>query len=551
MKLLTNSLLIFQLIICNNIICQETKIEATRSLFSQELFKRQLNFLGSDLFEGRAPGTVGGYLAAKYLAIEFDKLKLKPIGSEATYYQNIPLHSSKPLITSQLKIYYEEEEIQSRLYEDFVLYQSGEPIYIPASTELVFVGYGIIAPEFDYNDYQNIDVEGKIVVFLDGEPNSTDETYFAGKNNTIYSTHEAKRRIALSRGAKGTILIPNIKFDRYFNWQELVRVYSFPNISLISSPSSSFDIIMNPESADVLFIDSGYSLDDIFEMHKKFTMRNFQLKVRLSFQGSFKQDDFISPNIIGLLEGNDPLLKDSYVIVSAHYDHLGIGPAVKCDSIYNGVFDNAEGVAAILEIARIITQYNIYHKRSIIFLLTTGEESGLLGSRYYVQNPIVPLYKTIADINVDGLASFDTFKSIIGVGKEFSSLSEILKDIALERNLTIDSIPDFFSDHNTFHKSDQYSFAKAGVPSILLLEGTHYENLSKEEGISKLIEYSKNIYHTPFDDLNQQINYLAVAQHIEIIIAMIERICNSTNEPKWLSGTPFINTRLISKAQKK
>jgi len=520
-------------------------------LFNKELFQRHLNFLGSDLFEGRAPGTMGGNLAAKYLALEFDKLKLKPLGNNNTYYQYIPLHSSKPLPTSKLNIQYKDEITHFKLKDDFLLYQTGEPTFIPNSTDLIFVGYGIAAPEYNYNDYRNIDVEDKIVVFIEGEPLSTDSTYFDGYNLTIYSTPEAKQRVALSLGAKGSILIPNPKANKYFDWQTQVQYFSFDNLSLAYTASSSFDIMLNPDAAAILFASSGSTLDEIYNMHLHHQMRSFPLKVKLTFKGEFKQSDFVSSNIIGKLEGKDPELKNSYVLVTAHYDHLGIGPVVKGDSIYNGVFDNAAGVSALLEIARVFSVNNIQNKRSIVFLLLTGEEYGLLGSAFYTQNPAVPLYKSVADINIDGLASFDNFKSIIGVGKEYSTLSELINKTAKEKNLRVASIPPQFIGFGAFAKSDQYSFAKAGIPSILIAEGLDYVNISKEEGLKKMIDFATKIYHTPFDDLTQPINFDAASQHMDFLFSLIQNIANTDKEPEWYNSSPFINVRKLSRVQKK
>lgn len=536
---------------CGNMFSQDRYIEERQYLFNKEIFKRHINYLGSDLFEGRAPGTLGGNLSAAYLAHEFAKISLKPLGGSGTYYQNIPLHSSRPLLSSKLNIHYLEEVISFRLNEDFLLFQTGEPVFIPNSIPLVFVGYGIVAPEFDYNDYQDFDVSGKIVVFLDGEPISSDSTYFDGENPTIYSIPAAKHRIALSRGAKGSILIPNVKADKVFSWDEQVLHFSFPNLSLASTVSSSFDMMMNPDVADILFTGSKYTLNDIFDLHFKSKIESFILNTQLSFKGSFMQSDFISPNIIGMIEGSDSKLRDSYVLVSAHYDHLGTGTTVNGDSIYNGVSDNAVGVSAVLEIARVFSQNKTSLKRSLIILLTTAEESGLLGSYYYTQNPSVPLYKTIANINIDGIASFDNFSSIIAIGKEFSELSNFIKDIAAERNLRITEIPPEFKSFNAFSKSDQYSFAKAGIPSMMITEGPDYLNIDKEEGLQKLIDYASNIYHSPFDDLSQDINYDAVVQHIEILYSMIEKLANTEKEPEWFSGVPFINARLISKVEKR
>jgi hypothetical protein len=538
--------------ICGPILfAQETKVDELRRAFDQNLFQRHLNFLGSDLFEGRAPGLLGGNLAAKYLALEFDKLKLRPLGANGSYYQNIPMKSSKPLRSTQLKLLYQEEKISFRLNEDYLLYQSNEPTFIPIPVELVFVGYGIVAPEFDYNDYQDIDVSGKIVVFIEGEPLSLDSSYFDGENPTVYSTPEAKQRIALSRGAMGTILIPNINLNKNYNWQNQINQFSFPNLSLAFNTSSSLNILMNPEVSDILFFESGYTLEDIYRMHSEYKLRCFPLRIKLSFKGSVDQHEFMTPNIVGMLAGRDPNYSDKYIIVSAHYDHLGIGPAVKGDSIYNGVFDNAAGVSALLEIARVFVANQIQHKRSIIFLLTTAEESGLLGSYYYTVNPVVPLYKTVANINIDGIASFDRFKSVIAVGKEYSTLADIVNEITSERTLDLSDIPKEFFGFGAFTKSDQHSFAKSGVPSLMILEGTDYVNLSRSEGLKRNIEYAKNIYHSPFDDLNQKINYEAVSQHLEIILSLIEKIANTEKEPEWYSGSPYINARLISRAEKR
>ncbi|MDP2038040.1 MAG: M28 family peptidase, partial [Ignavibacteria bacterium] len=397
-----------------------------KEMFSKELFKNHLSYLGSDSLEGRAPGTHGGNLAAKYLAKEFEKLKLTPIGKEQKYYQYIPFHGSKPLHNSKLSIKFDSELIAFRLKEDFLMYQTSNPVFIPNETQMVFVGYGITANEFDYNDYHNLDVEGKIVVFLDGEPHSTDPNYFNGEIPTIYSAPEVKQRIALAHGARGSILIPNRETSG-FNWKKATQDFAFENLTLASTPSTSFDIMINPEIADLLFTESGFTIEDIYTMKKENNLKVFPLNGVLTFQGSFKQRDFVSPNIVGIIEGDDPTYNDSYVLVTAHYDHLGIGPAVKGDSIYNGVFDNAAGVSALLEIARVFSNTDFYNRRSIIFAILTAEEFGLLGSEYYVNNPVKPLYKTVANINIDGIASYDNFKSFVAVGKEYSTLINFVR----------------------------------------------------------------------------------------------------------------------------
>ncbi len=511
---------------------------------------RHLRFLGNDIFEGRGTGQTGGDLSAKYLALEFNKLHLKPIGDNNTYYQYIPMHGSIPSNKSNLKIHSSEKTINLSLAEDYLLYSAGEHTLIPLPLEMVFVGFGIVAPEFDYNDYQDLDVEGKIVVMLEGEPYSNEESYFAGELPTVYSYHEAKQRIALSRGAGGSIIIPyTTGIDE--RWRDYQRMFAFEDISLSYSTSRNLSLLINPDKAHILFDGTKYNYNQITSLVEKNEMMSFELKTKLSFEGYYKQRDFLGANILGMIEGSDPKLKDSYIIISAHYDHLGIGPAVKGDSIYNGVFDNAAGVALMLEIAREINNQKNTPSRSIIFLAVTGEEKGLLGSTYYTNYPAVPLYKTVANINIDGVASFDNFKSIIGVGREFSTLSDYLNQTAAKFNLSVVDIPTEYFSSESFNRSDQHAFAEAGIPAIMILDGPDYVNLSREEGIELQQKYSREIYHTPFDDLSLPINYSAVFQHKEIIKDFILSIANSASTPEWLRGAPYSIARLRSIAEKR
>jgi Zn-dependent M28 family amino/carboxypeptidase len=252
-----------------------------------------------------------------------------------------------------------------------------------------------------------------------------------------------------------------------------------------------------------------------------------------------------------MIEGSDDDLKDSYIIVSAHYDHLGIGPSVKGDSIYNGALDNAIGVSVLLELAKNFSELSPHPKRSIIFLALTGEEKGLLGSIYYTDYPLVPLYKTVANINIDGVALFNDFKSVVGIGSEYSTLESFLDQTAEKYKLTVEDVPKEFDAIDAFNQSDQLSFAMAGIPSILVLEGLDNKSISRDSVLISFIDYIVNRYHSPFDDLNQNIDYTAAAQHKEILFELILNIANSEEIPKWNAGSPYINARLRSAAEKK
>ncbi|MEO8398742.1 MAG: hypothetical protein ABI550_02885 [Ignavibacteriaceae bacterium] len=251
--------------------------------FSKEKLSQHINFLGSDSLEGRGTGSKGGYSAAEYLSGEFEKLKLKPVGGNNTFYQNIPMHRSTPLEESKLIIHSNENEIYLKLKKDYFLLKSGEETFIPTPLQLVFVGYGIIAHEFDYNDYQSIDVSGKIVVMLSGEPKSSDEKYFEGDKLTIYSYDEAKQRLAISRGAYGSIIIPNILEDGNAKWENAKKNLEFEYVTLAFTVTSNLSLIINPQKVNELFKGSNYSFEDILKMHSENKMQSFSLQPKRMF----------------------------------------------------------------------------------------------------------------------------------------------------------------------------------------------------------------------------------------------------------------------------
>ena len=525
-------------------------LAALKSVSSTRL-SRHLTFLGSDSLAGRGTGTRGGEIAAAYIAAELATLHIQPAGDEHSYYQQIPMHGSRPLANSSFQIFTKRGLVPLQLGRDYLLYNAGAQTFVPKPVPLVFVGYGIVAPEFDHNDYQALNVVGKIVVFLSGEPASNEPSYFAASQPSIYSFPETKQKTALARGAVGSIMIPMPRPESSRDWQAWLHEFAFEDISLFYSVAGNLSVVMNPQTASLLFAEAPYSLKQIFNMEAANNLRSFQLAVSASFRGSFQQRDFLAPNVIGLLPGSEAEFKDSYVIVSAHYDHLGIGPAVETDSIYNGVFDNAAGVAAVLEIARALALMPEKPKRSVLFLFLTGEEKGLLGSSYYVDHPVVPLYKTIANLNVDGLAMFDTFNDVVGVGAELSTLGELLKEVAAELGLRVSPIPAQFPGLVSFARSDQITFAKAGIPALLVMEGPEYRHTSREAGLQRLIKWGQEIYHTPFDDLRQPINLMAAEQHTQILLALCLALANGTNAPQWKKGVPYLAARLQALAEKR
>ncbi len=531
-------------------LCQHAFLQQALASISADSIRQHIEVLGHDSLEGRGTGTIGEQKAARYIAQYLQRIGIQPLGDQGTYFQAIPMHGSFPRPQSQFRYLAQGQEHAFSLERDFLLYKSGAQTYLPQPVPLVFVGYGIIAPEFDYNDYQSVDVEGKLVVCLLGEPPSDDPFYFNGPEPTIYSCPEAKQRFAMSRGALGTILIPRPE-DRYFDWERAVNDFAFEDITLAYSPAGNLSVLMNPDAAQRLFADGSTSLNDIFQMDRSGAIHSFPLTGKVSFKGEFQERDFFSTNVIGWLPGINKRPFQKYVIISAHYDHLGIGPAVRGDSIYNGVSDNAAGVAAVLELARVFASLPIKPLQSVIFLLLTGEEKGLLGSTYYLDHPVVPLHKTIANINVDGLALFDNFQDVIGIGAEYSSLEEHLAQVAAALDLQVSQFPLGCMALEAFVRSDQIAFARAGIPSILISEGFFYRHHTREEGLQRIDQWMRNFYHSPFDDLTQPLNFEAARQHCQFIFAFCHPIADGAFYPDWKPRSPYIMARLRSLAERR
>ncbi len=513
-------------------------------------WQAHLRFLADDRLAGRAVGTPGAEEAADYIADQLEVAGVEPVGGEG-FFQRIPMRGAHPLRSSRMTLVSGLDEVRLQLGTDYLLYRTGAQTYITNPVPLVFAGYGIVAPEYDYNSYNDIDVAGKIVVLLTGEPSSTRNSYFGGHARTIYSDPEAKHRLAISRGARGTILIPDPRDENRRSWEFWRKEFSFEQVSLAYSPVGSFSILMRPESAGRLFDQARYSLPDILDREKSGEMVSFDLATRLSFHGEFEEREFIGRNVIGYLPGSQPGLRDTAVLLSAHYDGLGVGPPVNGDSIYNGAFDNAAGVAALLEIAGVLAARPSRPARSFLFLFTTGEENGLLGSLFYTEHPVFPLYRTVAAVNIDGIAAFDTFQDVIGVGSRLSTLGDVLDDTATAEGLTVTAIPSDRERTEAFNKSDQVAFAEAGVPSILILDGLRNRHGGAGNVLDWLRDWNLRIYHSPFDDLSQSVDLAAVTQHCDFILSFCDRLARIPKPPEWRENVAYSQVRLQSIAERR
>lgn len=513
-----------------------------------EMIRRHTAVLGSDALEGRAPGTPGGDRAAAYIAGRLEALGLEPLGDGGSFLQQVPLHGVTALPESRLEI----ESLGSRrelaLGDDYLLLTAGSQTLVPAFVPMVFVGYGIVAPEFDYNDYADLDVAGKVVVYLDGEPPSDDPGFFAAGQPTVYASPEAKKRIALSRGARGGVLIPSMPDAAGARWERTRRDFAFETLSLAYAVPGHLSLMLHPKHAEWLFADALYDWEEVRAMARRGVLRSFHLPAELRFEGRFRSRDVLAPNVVARLAGRDPRLAATAVVVSAHYDHLGVGPEVAGDAIYNGVVDNALGVAGVLEMARVLSTAGRRPRRPVIFLLTTAEEAGLLGSQFFLDNPPLPPSRMAANINVDGLAFNEPFDDVIGAGAELSTLGERLERVAAALGLTLSRPPDVFWSSESFARSDQLAFAERGVPSILVNEGFRWQRRSEDEAIAATVRWLEEIYHSPADDLAQPLDWAAASRHAGLLAALVYAVADDLREPSWYPGAPYAYERLLSLA---
>lgn len=511
-------------------------------------FNTYYHKLANDEFEGRGVGSRGCKSAANYLSKSATKIGLTPIGQNGTFFQPVPMHSSLALPESDLTLHFPDTTLRLELFSDYFIFNTARNYLIPKPLDIVFVAYGITAPEYNYDDYAGLDVAGKIVMFIGGEPNDPSSSIFNGQARSVYSYRETKQRIAMSHGAVACIYIPTAEEYSELWWSSIRNSFEFEYTTLSYSAGENLFLFLNPTILDNILSVNGSSIHKLHEQAAKNKLKSMKLKTKLNFKGQYRNRDFLSQNVIGMIKGNDDSLANEYIIISAHYDHLGIGTAIDGDSIYNGALDNAMGCAAIMELSRRLVA-NKPNRRSIVFVWLTGEESGLLGSRYYCDYPIVPLSKTIANINVDGLAFIDKFRSIIPIGGNYSNIGDIIKNTADSMGIIVEGFPDGFQEDEAFSRSDQVAFANAGIPSVLIMDGVNYENITEEQGLFILQDYLKNVYHTPFDDLNFPVNYNAIEQHIEILYELIINMANTDNIPQWNKDSEYYQRAMQNKTK--
>lgn len=520
----------------------------SRPTINENALRADIKYLADDLLEGRGTGARGGELAAKYIAARMEALGLKGAGPQGSFFQPVSLVGVKADPKTTLNISAGAKKESLKFAEEFVAFTGAQREDVSVDADMIFVGYGIDAPEQRWNDYKGSadDYRGKMLVMLVNDPPATpsEPNLFGGRTLTYYGRWTYKYEEAARRGAAGAILIHTDESAGY-PWS-VVRT---------SNGSWRFDIARSDnDKTPFLKVRSWVTQNaaqkimrlcgqDLGELTRRAAARDFQpvkLNARASIDLKSEVKRVDAPNVVGILPGSDPRLRDEYVVYSAHWDHLGIGEANKRgDNIYNGAVDNASGVASVLAIAEAFTRLpaNERPRRSILFMFPTAEEQGLLGAEWYALHPLVPLNKTAANVNLDSMNILGRTRDFVPLGAERSSLERVVQGVALDNNMTVQ--PDPRPEQGSFYRSDHFPFAKVGVPSISLKEGMDFIGRPKGWGEQQFKAYNTANYHQPSDEYSDTWNFEGMIQEAMIAFEIGSRIANMNEMPRFKPTDEF------------
>jgi hypothetical protein len=506
-----------------------------------DAIRANMTFLADDLLEGRGTGTRGYMLAAKYVASQFEAMGLEPAGENHSYFQKVRFRRvERSAADCGVSITRDGKEQALVFEKDFVADGDSLRKDTSVSAPVVFVGYGISAPEFHHDDFAGVDVKGKIVAELWGAPSS-----LPSAPGAYYSNGFVRAQMAAAHGAVGGLLIFAGPYAERTPFERLVRFFREPNMRWLDAKGEPNDAVpeirglavLNQTIAAQLFAGAPESLSQALDNAAHGKSHSFPLPISATIRQGARFEEVESPNIVARLTGSDPTLKNEYVVFSAHADHLGIGESVKGETIYHGAVDNASGTSAVLEIARALKSLPIAPRRSVLFLILTGEEEGLLGSDAFAHNPTVAIDKVAADINLDGISLFYDFRDLVALGSEHSSLHEEVEDVAAHMNLEVS--PDPLPEEVFFIRGDQYSFVKQGVPSVAISEGFKTVD-PKLDGKEIALKWEATMYHTPQDDMNQPLNFAAAVKCTQANLAVGYEVAQEDRRPHWDNNDFFL-----------
>jgi Zn-dependent M28 family amino/carboxypeptidase len=513
-----------------------TRSAATRvaAAADSNSLRAHLDFLADDALEGRRPGTRGGELAARYIAAQFQRLGLQPAGDSSTFYHRVPIITLTPTPTLKALI---ASSAELAYRNDYVLWSMRNDSVTNAKGEAVFVGYGIVAPEYEWNDYAGVDVKNKIVVTLVNDPGLRDSTIFRGPILTYYGRWTYKIEEARRQGAAGILMVHTPESATY-PWTTVQSSWTGPQVRIEEPPTSLLVAgWLSQEAAGRLFTQGGQNLAQLMEQAATRQFRAVPLGVQMDARVQSAITRSETSNVLGRWPGQGRLSNEA-VLITGHYDHFGIGTAVDGDSIYNGAEDNASGTAAVLAAAEAFARSGVRTARSMVFVGFTAEESGLLGSQALVAKPTIPLSRIAAILNLDVMNLYGRTRDVSALGLDQSSLGPVFGRAAAAEGLQVSINKDALL-HGSYFRSDHFPFARAGVPGTSIQNGEQYIGKPKEYGHQKQAEYTEKRYHQPSDEVLPWFTYDGALQQLRVILRTAVAVGNAPSQPTWNGTSEF------------
>lgn len=498
------------------------------------VFKAHLEFLADDALEGRAPGTRGGLLAQKYIAAQFERLGLTPAGDSGSYFQRVPIIALTPEPTLAVSA---PAAMPLTWKQDYVLWSMRNDSLVNLSGDLVFVGYGIVAPEQQWNDYAGADVRGKIVVTLVNDPGLQDSTIFKGKVLTYYGRWTYKIEEARRQGAAGILMIHTTESATY-PWTTVLSGWTGPQVRLETAPGSLLAAGWIQQATAAKVFQAGGK--DLAQLTAAAARRGFKVvplgvSVSASVKSTIRRTE--TANVLGRLPGSGPRAHEA-VLIGGHYDHFGIGAPVNGDSIYNGAEDNASGTAAVMTAAEAFVRSGVRPDRSIIFVGFAAEESGLIGSQALADHPPLPLRDVATILNLDVMNLYGRTRDVSALGLDQSTLGKAFTAAAAAEGLTVSTNQEALLTGSYF-RSDHFSLARVGVPGTSVENGSSYVGRPEGWGREQKEKYTAERYHQPSDQMQPWFAYGGVVQQLRVTVRTAVAVAEAPAQPVWSRTSEF------------
>lgn len=510
---------------------------------SIDRMRADVKYLSSDLLQGRGVGTRGEELATDYIAEAFQKAGLKPMGDNGTFFQKVPLVLVKTKPEATLEIIKGGSNVGLRMEEEFVGVthcQRDERF----DAEAVFVGHGITAPEYGWDDYQGIDVAGKVVVLFTNEPPSEDKSFFQGKSLTYYGRWTYKFEEATRRGAKAVFIIHTPETAGY-PYSVVRTVKGAQLLRDPNAPALAFAGWLSSQGAEKLLAQAGMTVNSALKQADTPGFKPVSLGLRLKGNIPTSIQKILSRNVVGAIEGSDPVLKSEAVLFSAHWDHLGMNrSSTGVEEIYSGAQDNASGCSILMELARAWSTLTPRSRRTALFVATTAEESGLLGAVHFAAHPVMPLGKIAMNFNFDMVSPIGEPESIVLNGAERTTSWEMLQETARRHSLSLE--PDHRAHLGTFYRSDHFALARGGVPAFSVARGERVKGMPADFTKKLVADFIANTYHTPKDKYQEDWDFAGHPVLIRFALDAAQQAANAASLPTWKAGDEFLPARVRS-----